>query len=73
MLARQDAAWAAIDQSLASTDERIRIRAATWLLERVMAGGPERKDRVPTIVDRQLEEVQRALLLRLQAGEGEAS
>jgi len=73
LLARQDAAWAAIDQSLASTDERIRIRAATWLLERVMAGGPERRDQVPTIVDRQLEEVRRALLLRLQAGAGEAS
>jgi molybdenum-dependent DNA-binding transcriptional regulator ModE len=73
LLARQDAAWAAIDRSLASTDERIRIRAATWLLERVMAGGPERRDQAPTIVDRELEEVERALLLRLQAGEGEAT
>jgi molybdenum-dependent DNA-binding transcriptional regulator ModE len=68
LLARQEAAWTAIDQSLASTDERIRLRAATWLLERVMAGGSDRQDQAPTIVDRQLEEVQRALLLRLQAG-----
>ncbi len=73
LLARQDAAWAAIDQSLASTDERIQLRAATWLLERVMAGGRARRDQAPTIVDRELEEVERALLLRLQAGEGEAS
>jgi molybdenum-dependent DNA-binding transcriptional regulator ModE len=72
LLARQDAAWTAIDQSLASTDERIRLRAATWLLERVMAGS-ERRGQVPTVVDRELEEVERALLLRLQAGEGEAS
>jgi molybdenum-dependent DNA-binding transcriptional regulator ModE len=72
LLARQDAAWAAIDQSLASTDERIRLRAATWLLERVMAGS-ERRGQVPTVVDRELEEVERTLLQRLQAGEGEAS
>lgn len=73
LLARQDAAWTAIDQSLTSADERIRLRAATWLLERLMAGGPERRGQAPTVVDRELEKVERALLLRLQAGEGEAS
>lgn len=73
LLARQDAAWTAIDRSLASGDERIRLRAATWLLERVMAGFPERRGQAPTVVDLELEEVERALLLRLRAGEGEAS
>ena len=73
LLARQDAAWTAIDRSLTSADERIQLRAATWLLERVMTGSSERRGHAPTVVDRELEELERALLLRLQAGEGEAS
>jgi molybdenum-dependent DNA-binding transcriptional regulator ModE len=73
LLARQEAAWTAMDRSLTSADERIRLRAATWLLERVMAGSPERRGHAPTVIDLELEEVERALLLRLRTGEGEAS
>jgi hypothetical protein len=73
LLARQDAAWAAIDGSLASTDERIRLRASTWLLERVMAGAGGTRQQARTVVDVELEELERALLLKLRAGAGEAS
>jgi hypothetical protein len=73
LLARQDAAWSAIDRSLASTDDRIQLRAAIWLLEHVMASASESASAVPTMVDVELEEARRSLLRQLRAGEKEAS
>lgn len=73
LLARQEAALAAIDAVLASPDERIRFRAATWVLERVLAGPAERAESGISIADLELEAIEREQLARLRALGSEAT
>ena len=70
LLARQEAAWLAIDASLASSNEQLRFRAATWVLEHVMESSAAQGGSAPSIVDLELEAVERALLSKLRAPEG---
>ena len=71
LLARQEAAWAALDRALDSGDDRVRLRAATWLLERVLLKATQAVESAAPVVDIEFEELQRHLTAQLRVTGGD--
>ena len=63
LLEHQDPAWTAIGELLASQDERIRARVATWVADRGIAEAHlQERQPVPTVLQLHLESLEQVLL-----------